>query len=65
MTLTEEEQEICKQYGARDEEGYVHCHECPLVAYRQYAMCKANMTAEEWREYETNRCGRACQRNVP
>ena len=55
MTLTEEEKKICKQYSARDEDGYVHCHECPLVAYRQYAMCKANMTAKEWREYETDR----------
>ena len=30
MKLTAKEQEICDKYGARDEDGYVHCYECPL-----------------------------------
>lgn len=30
MKLTPKEQEICKEYSKRDEEGYVHCFECPL-----------------------------------
>ena len=30
MKLTEKEKAICKKYSARDEEGLVHCGECPL-----------------------------------
>ena len=30
MKLTENEKAICKKYSARDEEGLVHCNECPL-----------------------------------
>ena len=30
MKLTEKEKAICKKYSARDEEGLVHCTECPL-----------------------------------
>ena len=30
MKLTEKEKAICKKYSARDEEGLVHCNECPL-----------------------------------
>lgn len=30
MKLTVKEQEICDQYGARDDDGYVHCADCPL-----------------------------------
>lgn len=51
MRLTKEEKETCKKYSARDEEGFVHCHECPLAADRRYAMCKRTMTDLEWREH--------------
>lgn len=30
MKLTPKEKEICNEYGKRDEDGFVHCHECPL-----------------------------------
>ena len=30
MELTDKEKDICKRYSARDEQGYVHCAECPL-----------------------------------
>ena len=46
MKLTHKEQEICNEYSKRDEEGYVHCPECPLnicnnIFYRLecYATC--------------------------
>lgn len=51
MRLTKEEKEICKKYSTRDEDGFVHCRECLLTADRRYAMCKRNMTAQEWREH--------------
>ena len=51
MRLTKEEKEICKKYSTYDDTGHVHCHECPLCADKRYAMCKYNMTAEEWRDH--------------
>ena len=30
MDLTENEKAICREYSKRDEEGFVHCYECPL-----------------------------------
>lgn len=30
MLTTERERKICAKYGAYDETGHVHCHECPL-----------------------------------
>lgn len=39
--MTEEEKAICKQYSARDEEGKVHCMECPLVIDKLSYTCKA------------------------
>lgn len=38
MKLTPKEQEICDKYSAHDEEGYVHCSECPLSICNNY-MC--------------------------
>lgn len=55
MKLTEEEKKICREYSARDSEGFVHCRECPLATDRRYAMwemCRKTMTKEEWQEYE-------------
>ena len=40
--LTQKEKEICKKYSARDENGLVHCKECPLVVDSDGFMCKAN-----------------------
>lgn len=51
MKLTDEEKEICKKYGRRDEEGFVHCHECPLAFDIRYYLCKSNLTKNEWKEY--------------
>ena len=52
MKLTEEEKAICKKYSARDEHGYVHCHDCPLVIDRCDALCKATCTKKEWENRE-------------
>ncbi len=30
MKLTPKEKEICRKFSARDKDGYVHCHDCPL-----------------------------------
>lgn len=54
MKLTEDEKEICRQYGARDDDGTVHCFECPLVIDKREFICKANCTAEEWTERKDN-----------
>ena len=51
MRLTKEEKEICKQFGQRDEKGYVHCRDCPLAIDLRYALCKANCHADEWHEH--------------
>lgn len=51
VKLTEEEQKICDQYGARDGDGFVHCHECPLVVDLRDRVCKANATDEDMENY--------------
>lgn len=40
--MTDEEKAICKKYSARDEEGLVHCNECPLVIDKTSFICKAS-----------------------
>lgn len=52
MKLTREEREICDRYSERDQDGLVHCKECPLNLDARYCICKANCTREEFREYE-------------
>ena len=55
--MTDEEKAICKKYSARDEEGLVHCMECPLVISRYSAICKATeeLIRTGWRaENETD-----------
>lgn len=49
--MTDEEQRICAQYSARDSQGFVHCHECPLVILRwdRDCYCKAVQDQEEER----------------
>lgn len=39
--LTERQAKICKKYSKRDEDGYVHCKECPLVLSIDDCVCKA------------------------
>lgn len=51
MDLTPEEQKICEKYGKRDEDGEVHCYECPLAIDTRYCVCKASVTEEEYREW--------------
>jgi hypothetical protein len=41
--LTEKQKKICKKYGARDEEGFVHCKECPLAIDHDDHTCRAIM----------------------
>lgn len=40
--MTEREKKICEKYSARDEQGFVHCKECPLVIDHTERLCKAN-----------------------
>lgn len=51
MKLTESEKAICKKFRKRDEKGFVHCCDCPLEVDSRYALCKANLTKKEWKEY--------------
>jgi hypothetical protein len=48
MRLTKEEKEICKEYSARDKDGFVHCRECPLAIDKRSALCKRTITKQEW-----------------
>lgn len=52
MKLTDDEKKICEKYGARDSDNRVHCFECPLTIDTRYCVCKANITEEEWEEYQ-------------
>lgn len=40
--MTDREKKICAKYSTRDEEGFVHCNECPLVVDKGNHLCKAN-----------------------
>ena len=57
MLTNDREKKICEKYSARDENGNVHCHECPLAkGDRKYDFrCKANShynkSTKEW-EYD-------------
>lgn len=42
MLTNERERKTCAKYRARDESGYVHCKECPLVKDSDSFLCKAN-----------------------
>ena len=39
MLTNDREKRICAKYSAKDNEGHVHCSECPLV--KGDLMCKA------------------------
>lgn len=43
MLTNKKEKRICDKYKARDNEGKVHCYECPLRVYDEEieTMCKA------------------------
>ena len=52
MRLTKEEKEICAKYSARDEQGFVHCNECPLVMDKSINLCKKVASLQEVTEYK-------------
>lgn len=56
--MTKKEKAICKQYSARDEEGKVHCMECPLVIDKTSFICKASEAGwnPEGEEFEDDKC---------
>lgn len=58
MLTTERQKRICARYSARDENGYVHCNDCPLVVNPYQHMCRANAHYDrhlrEW-VYDTER----------
>lgn len=41
--LTKKQKKICEKYSARDENGLVHCKECPLVLDSYTYTCRAFM----------------------
>ena len=41
MLTTERQKRICARYSARDENGYVHCNDCPLVVNPYQNMFRA------------------------
>lgn len=55
MIKTDKDKAICAKYSTRDENGNVHCNECPLVRVQYDLMCKANShynpSMREW-EYD-------------
>ena len=56
MELSPSEQRICDVYSRQDPAtGLYQCGKCPLKLDRRFAVCKANVTEEEyedWREDE-------------
>lgn len=52
--LTEKQKKICEKYSARDENGLVHCKECPLAIDHYNHTCRAFMhydrSKKEWVE---------------
>ena len=55
--MTAREKKICEKYSARDEQGFVHCKECPLVVDHTEHLCKANAEynrhTKEWQPKES------------
>lgn len=47
MKLNSEEKAICNHYKTRDDNGQVHCCECPLRFNN--TTCKRNISAAEYR----------------
>lgn len=41
MLRNDKEKAICEKYSAKDENGKVHCSDCPLVVSHIDLMCKA------------------------
>lgn len=51
MKLTDVEERICKKFSERDEDGFVHCDECPLnldwlVGDAQSSLCYATINGK-------------------
>lgn len=42
MLKTEKDKSICTKFSTPDENGWVHCPECPLMINAYELMCKAN-----------------------
>lgn len=56
MLTNERERKICAKYSKRDDDGHVHCFECPLRKYNEWDFrCKAtssyNRHTRKW-EYD-------------
>ena len=55
MELTPQEQRVCDVFSRHDGNGKTRCSECPLCLNSRLAVCKANVTEEEyeeWSDYE-------------
>lgn len=55
MRLTKDDKKICEKYSAYDGGDRVHCCECPLAVDTRLCLCKANLTAKEYRGYREGR----------
>lgn len=56
MKLTKTEEEFCRKFGTPDEEGNVHCDDCPLDLSSEWEMCcYATISRKEAEEMELRR----------
>lgn len=58
MLKTEKDKSICAKFSTPDENGRVHCPECPLMVNAYELMCKANTSynrkTRTWEFDDTN-----------
>ena len=47
MRLTKEQETVCIVFGRRDQNGKVHCRDCPMRLDDQYAVCLRTVSKEE------------------
>ena len=63
MLRNDKEKAICEKYSAKDQNGKVHCSDCPLVVSAAALMCKAtahyNYRRKEW-VFDDNYYGGVC-----
>ena len=53
--MTDKEKALCKRFSRRDENGKVHCFECPLIIDKNACVCKKVMdNLNESYEYDKN-----------
>ena len=51
MTLTEEQEIVCRVFSRRDKQGFVHCMDCPMKLSRRFAVCLKTISKKDARKY--------------